>query len=662
MKRRSEIRSATTIVFLSFGLLASSVLSAVILFATTVEAKSPNALLQDGLYAEEIDGDIDAAMKIYERIIADESASSSTAAKAMYRLGMCHLKKQNEQQAKVVFEKLIARFPEQTSVVQKVRPLLDKMSNPDPAALMPADTKIYMELGSPGRQLERILNMLKGTPFENPLAAIGGNQGREKSPGDIMAALLNPNMLAEFKKVRGIAVGFAVVPVNVSNPRIVAVLYLGQSDALKGLLLAGLGMAGQPGEPIEGMQTVIIGDAAGVAYDDKVMIIGQPLEQLTWSVKQYKGVTAEPTLASENRLFARLSRKNREENAVTIWLDGAATFAAISQQASGSDAAQLRLVDGVADFNSLQEVVASLSIGEQSIEVEANVGLEDGHKCLVYDLIRTPNLSRAGFEAVPAEAVAAVSLALGELQAGQTEKAQDVVRNLTGLDIGREIFANIEQITLFALPPGAASKDSPLARRFSPIAPCLGLAVTSHDPQKTQQLLNQLLTVAGLIANVSAGGQSGKEAEQMTGKYRIGVVDNKPAYCYMEQVGRTTVVALSPEVLQASLSAAKTRQSALTAGALKESLDQLPAETSKLVVVNVAGAILLADSFIEWKFDNPKNPGHRLLAQYAQACEKTSVRLRTGERINSFNLRPSTGRQSPDPPRVLWSRPVLKLS
>jgi hypothetical protein len=265
----------------------------------------------------------------------------------MYRLGMCHLKKQNEQQAKLVFQRLIARFPEQTAMVQKVQPLLDKMSNPDPAALMPADTKIYMELGSPGRQLERILNMLKGTPFENPLAVIGGNQGGEKSPGDIMAALLNPSMLAEFKKVRGIAVGLAVVPVNVSNPRMVAVLYLGQSDALKGLFLAGLGMAGQPGEPIEGMQTVILGNEGGVAYDDKVMIIAQPLEQLTWSVKQYKGVTAEPTLASENRLFARLSRKSREEDALTIWLDGAAAFAAISQQASGSDAAQLRLVDGV---------------------------------------------------------------------------------------------------------------------------------------------------------------------------------------------------------------------------------------------------------------------------------------------------------------------------
>ncbi|MHC4335193.1 MAG: LamG domain-containing protein, partial [Planctomycetota bacterium] len=162
--------------------------------------------------------------------------------------------------------------------------------------------------------------------------------------------------------------------------------------------------------------------------------------------------------------------------------------------------------------------------------------------------------------------------------------------------------------------------------------------VTSHNPQKTHRLLNQLLTVAGLITDVSAGGQSGNEAEQLTGKYKIGVVDNKPAYCYTEQVGRATIVALSPEVLQACLSAAKTRQSALNAGPLKESLERLPAETSKLVVVNVAGAMRSADSYLSWQYDNPKNPGHRLIGQLAQALDKTTVYLRTGEQLNSFNV------------------------
>ncbi|MHC4621047.1 MAG: tetratricopeptide repeat protein, partial [Planctomycetota bacterium] len=637
MEKPKSLTNITTILLLAFGLLALSTSFAVSLFSSVAEAKPATVRLQEGLYAEEIDGDLDSAMKIYEQIIGDKSAQNSCVAKAMYRLGMCHLKKQNEQQAKAVFEKLIAQFPEQTSIVEKVRPLLDDMSNPDPAALMPPDTKIYVELGSPGRQIEKILNMLKGTPFENPLTALGGGRSGEKSPGDVMAALLNPSMIQEFKKIRGMAVGFTGISGN--NPPVVVVLYPGKSDALRGILLAGLGMVGTPGEPIEGMQTLIIQNTAGAAYDDEVIIMGQPLDQLRWCAKQHKGATAEPTLASENRLFAKLSRKSREENAVTIWLDGAATFAAISEQmARSGQSAQLRLVDGVADFGSLEEVIAHLRVEEKGFSAELSTGFKDGHGCLAYDLIRTPNLSTAGFEAVPAEAVGLVSFALGEAESGRMERMERTVKELTGLDIGRELFTNIEQVTLFALPPGSGIEKNVLAQRFSPVLPRLGLVVTSKNPEQTRQLLSRFLTVAGLVGEASANAEVGREEGTEAGKYKIGVLDNQPAYCYMEQTGKTTVLTLSPEVSQACISAVRKRKSALTHGPLQETLSQLPADTSKLAVVNAGGAILLADSFIKWKFDNPKNPGHQLLGQLAQACDKTSVRLRTRERRNHFNL------------------------
>ncbi len=68
-------------------------------------------------------------------------------------------------------------------------------------------------------------------------------------------------------------------------------------------------------------------------------------------------------------------------------------------------------------------------------------------------MIRTPNLSKAGFEAVPSEAVGLISIALGQAGSAQSLAASQSIENFTGLDIGREIFANIEQINLFALPP-----------------------------------------------------------------------------------------------------------------------------------------------------------------------------------------------------------------
>ena len=67
------------------------------LIAPAALAKSASVLLQEGLYAEEVDGDLDAAIKIYAQIIKDGSAQRSHVAQALYRQGMCYMKKQQEQ-------------------------------------------------------------------------------------------------------------------------------------------------------------------------------------------------------------------------------------------------------------------------------------------------------------------------------------------------------------------------------------------------------------------------------------------------------------------------------------------------------------------------------------------------------------------------------------
>ena len=292
-------------------------LFALCLFNAVAAAKPASVMLREGLYAEEVDGDIDAAIKIYEQIINDKSASKENVAQALYRQGMCCLKKKDDAGARAAFAKLTTEYADQTEIVGKVKPLLDDLMNYDTAALMPPDTLVYVELGSPGEQIETILSMLKGTPFENPLAVIGGGNAPgagagQKSPADMMAALLNPSMMAEFKKIKGMAVGVTAIRQN--NPPSVAVLYPGKSDALRGVILAALGMMGQRGEPIEGMETLNIQNGASATYDDKVIIIAQPAEQLKWCIKQYKGITSEPTLASSNKSFAKISKKQRQTN------------------------------------------------------------------------------------------------------------------------------------------------------------------------------------------------------------------------------------------------------------------------------------------------------------------------------------------------------------
>src|SRR5581483_9604862 len=115
-------------------------------------------------------------------------------AQALYRQGMCYLKLKNNAAARSALSRLVSEYPSQTELVSKAQPLLDELSDFDPAALMPAGTLAYVEWGSPGRQIETFLGMLKDTPYENPLNAIAAQQPAvRRGPGDMLSAFLNPS-------------------------------------------------------------------------------------------------------------------------------------------------------------------------------------------------------------------------------------------------------------------------------------------------------------------------------------------------------------------------------------------------------------------------------------------------------------------------------------
>ncbi|MHC4175343.1 MAG: LamG domain-containing protein, partial [Planctomycetota bacterium] len=110
---------------------------------------------------------------------------------------------------------------------------------------------------------------------------------------------------------------------------------------------------------------------------------------------------------------------------------------------------------------------------------------------------------------------------------------------------------------------------------------------------------------------------------------------------------KTTVLAFSSEVLAASLSAARSGKSALAAGPLRKPLRRMPSDTSKMALINIGGAIRVADAYITAVHDNPLNPAHNTLAQLARAYDKTCVQLRTGESVDNFNLRISVEQLPP---------------
>ena len=99
----------------------ASVLLAGMAMATAARADSTSELLEKGIYTEETAGDLDKAITIYEKVVAEAKASHLLAARAQYRIGQCLLKKDKKAEATAAFEKLISDFPEAKELVAKAR-------------------------------------------------------------------------------------------------------------------------------------------------------------------------------------------------------------------------------------------------------------------------------------------------------------------------------------------------------------------------------------------------------------------------------------------------------------------------------------------------------------------------------------------------------------
>jgi RNA polymerase sigma-70 factor (ECF subfamily) len=90
-------------------------------------SKSTAVLLEEGLYAEEAEGDLDKAIGIYEQVLEQAGQIDRFAAKATYQLGMCYLKKGEKDIAAEYFQQVVSNFPTQSGLVARAKAELSKI-------------------------------------------------------------------------------------------------------------------------------------------------------------------------------------------------------------------------------------------------------------------------------------------------------------------------------------------------------------------------------------------------------------------------------------------------------------------------------------------------------------------------------------------------------
>jgi Tol biopolymer transport system component len=95
----------------------------------------PAQLLSQAIYQEQVNGDLDKAIKIYQVIVIDYANQRDIAAEALLHLGLCY-EKLGLEEAQKAYRRLIDEYPEQTEIVFKARTRLDglkqKLTNLDP--------------------------------------------------------------------------------------------------------------------------------------------------------------------------------------------------------------------------------------------------------------------------------------------------------------------------------------------------------------------------------------------------------------------------------------------------------------------------------------------------------------------------------------------------
>ena len=107
--------------------IAGIVFALLLVVASSAYAKpTAGVLFQSGLYQEVVKGDLDAAIKVYERIIVNFPNNRPVVAKALLHIGLC-CEKLGKQEAQKAYQRLIKEYTDQSEPVGIAREHLQQM-------------------------------------------------------------------------------------------------------------------------------------------------------------------------------------------------------------------------------------------------------------------------------------------------------------------------------------------------------------------------------------------------------------------------------------------------------------------------------------------------------------------------------------------------------
>jgi hypothetical protein len=129
-----------------------------------------------------------------------------------------------------------------------------------------------------------------------------------------------------------------------------------------------------------------------------------------------------------------------------------------------------------------------IGVDDDGVSINLALQLEEGHKNLVFNLLRRPTVGRETLKLVPQGAAFFLATAFNPKGAAAPMESGAAGEALTLLDFGRELFGNLVDVAVFGLPPADGAGAG---------LPDVACVMRVNDTERTRALWNLVFGIAG---------------------------------------------------------------------------------------------------------------------------------------------------------------------
>jgi hypothetical protein len=298
---------------------------------------------------------------------------------------------------------------------------------------------------------------------------------------------------------------------------------------------------------------------------------------LAAAAERLKNPAAANLAASES--FQRVAAEAKG-SLLFAYVDGPQAVKRFGSRLGGQQGAMIRTL---LDLEHLESIVVTLTTNDQGISLAASMNLMPGHKNMIYALVRTAPMTKRSLELVPQGSAGVLTIGLNPPgPAAATVTNADGTPSISLMDIGRELFGNIDEVSVFALAPAGEAKGR------APF-PEVAAVIAVKDPAKSEALWNQILSLATLFGARNAKPPAAVEIAGKPG--HVYQIEGLPPIAVVRSGGELVVG--TQAAVSAAVQAGADKNSIAKDPAFAPLLAQLPPNASKALLVDVGRALAI---------------------------------------------------------------------